>query len=59
MCGTRRVPKAPEMPTREDPAVQEAIKRERELARRRRGRRSTILTGPGGVGKDEKKTLLG
>lgn len=48
-------------PKIEDPEVQEAIRRERELARRRRGRQQTILTGPQGLPDTEtkKKTLLG
>ena len=44
MCGSRKVPKLDPGPERTDPAVQEAIDLERELARKRRGRRSTILT---------------
>lgn len=43
-----------------DPEVQEAKRKERELNRRRRGRGSTVLTGPSGVPEDsQKKTLLG
>jgi len=34
---------------REDPAVEEARKRQRLAARRRKGRRSTIVTGGAGV----------
>lgn len=47
-------------PTVEDPAVQEAKRKERELARRRTGRSSTILTGPAGLSENTgKKTTLG
>lgn len=47
----------PAVPAEDDAAVQEAIEKERELAQKRRGRRSTILTGSQGV--EDKKTLLG
>jgi len=67
MCGSRRPkfqpveapPEAP--PEMTDPEVQEAIEREQELARRRRGRRATILTGPQGIQEPDRrqKTLLG
>lgn len=47
-------------PKYDDPAIAEAIKKERELAMRRKGRSSTILTGSLGLANDaEKKTLLG
>lgn len=55
--GSAPAPVVQETPKKTDPAVQEAIEKERELARKRRGRRSTILTGPQGV--QEKGTLLG
>jgi hypothetical protein len=45
-------------PTREDPEVQEARRREREIQRRQRGRGATILTSPGGV-EDQPLRLLG
>lgn len=61
MCGGggRSVPAAMPAPTTEDPEVQEAMRKERELARRRLSRQSTILTGPGGDTTGQKKTLLG
>lgn len=47
MCGgSKSPPPLPETPKREDPEVQAAIEKERELALKRRGRRSTILTSP-------------
>lgn len=55
--GSPRVAPAPDPPKREDPMVQEAIEKERELAMRRKGRRSTILTSSQGV--QDKGTLLG
>ena len=55
--GSPRVAPALPEPTTEDPEVEEAKRKERELARRRRGRRGTILTGPKGL--DEQKTTLG
>lgn len=38
-----------EAPKTTDPAVQEAMEKERELARRRKGRGSTIVTGAQGL----------
>jgi hypothetical protein len=47
-------------PKAEDPLVQEAMKKERELALRRSGRQSTILTsGQGLTDTGGGKTLLG
>jgi len=47
-------------PTVDDPEVEEAKRKERELARRRGGRSGTILTGPSGLDDStDKKTLLG
>jgi hypothetical protein len=48
-------------PTVDDPEVEEAKRRERELARRRQGRSGTILTGPTGLSEQtkDKATLLG
>ncbi len=44
------VPGAPPAPpTRKDPRLEAARKRQRDLLRRRRGRSSTILTGAGGI----------
>ena len=48
--------------TATDPEVQEAVRKEKELSRLRKGRKSTLLTGPAGLGDTaptEKKTLLG
>jgi len=62
MCfgGSPKVMPAPSAPTGEDPEVQEAIRKQRELMMRRRGRASTIKTGPAGLmAGDNKKTLLG
>jgi hypothetical protein len=63
MCGARRPQFDPlRVPETTSPEVQEAIERERELARKRRGRRATILTGPRGVttpATSGVKTLLG
>lgn len=64
MCGGGSPPPVQAVapaPTVEDPEVQEAIRKEKELARRRMGRQNTILTGPGGLGGETsgKKTLLG
>ena len=56
-------PKALEPPKVTDPEVQEARRKGIELERRRRGRSSTLLTGPLGLEstdkKKEKKTMLG
>ena len=56
-------PKAIEPPAVTDPEVQEARRKGIELERRRRGRSSTLLTGPLGLErtdkKKEKKTMLG
>ena len=47
-------------PDAADPEVEEAKRKERELARRRGGRSGTILTGPSGLDDStDKKTLLG
>ena len=46
-------------PKAEDPAVQEAIRKEHELSMRRKGRQSTILTNPLGVLDTPGKTQLG
>jgi hypothetical protein len=54
--------KGPSPPKRQDPGVQAAIAQAIQSERRRRGRASTILTGPQGVVKDPligRKTLLG
>lgn len=54
------VPQAAEAPTVTDPDVQEAKRKERALARRRRGRSATLLTGQSGLSDGtNKKTLLG
>lgn len=42
-----------EPPKVSDPEVEAALEKERELARRRKGRRSTILTGGQGLVPDE------
>ena len=60
--GSSPPPVAPaaDPPKVDDPAVEEAKRKERELNRRRRGRMSTILTGPSGLSDDPQgKTLLG
>lgn len=49
-------------PDVEDPAIEEARRRERERLRRKRGRGASILTGPQGVTEPAnigRKTLLG
>jgi len=56
--GTPAVQKYTPAPKEEDPAVQDAIKKERELALKRKGRQSTILT-PMGTDQTQTKTLLG
>lgn len=61
MCGGAPQPE-PYIPPakKEDPEVQEAIRKERELAMKRRGRAATILTDPSGLDSGGgKKTLLG
>jgi hypothetical protein len=61
MCGGGiRIKPLPVIPT-EDPEVAEAVEKEKELARRRKGLRSTIVTGSMGVPTQptQKKTLLG
>lgn len=54
-------PAAPPPPALNDPAVEEARRRELEAASKAKGRRSTLLTGGEGVeaGNIGKKTLLG
>ena len=55
-------PKSPKVPTQEDPAVEEARRRELIAAKLRKGRSSTILTGPSGLSGDSlapQPTLLG
>jgi len=51
MCGTPKRPKMiiNQLPSEEDPSVIEAMAKEKELARRRRGRASTLLTGSRGL----------
>lgn len=57
---TPSVAPAPEAPKVTDPEVEDAKRKERELARRRRGRMSTMLTGPSGLSEQPTgKTLLG
>lgn len=56
--------KAPRMappPTEENPEVKEAAQREAEIIRRKKGYRSTIVTGPEGVTEQAttRKTILG
>jgi hypothetical protein len=49
-------------PQMEDPAVEEAKRRERERLRKKRGRGSSVLTGPQGIlapAEVGRKTLLG
>jgi len=49
-------------PDIDDPAIEEAKRRERERLRRRRGARASILTGPEGATEEAnvgRKTLLG
>lgn len=48
-------------PTETSPDVQEAVQKERELARRRKGRQSTILAGftPGLLNSGQRTTLGG
>jgi hypothetical protein len=58
MCGgSPSLPAYQPPPKESDAAVQEAIRKERELALKRKGRQSTILTDLGS--QNEKKTLLG
>lgn len=54
--------KRPGLPTRQSPAVQAAVAATLQAERRRKGRASTILTGPQGLTGDPligRKTLLG
>lgn len=54
--------KAGKPPSREDPAIKEAEREERLAMKKRRGRKSTILTNGMGLGEEAtlgKKTLLG
>ncbi len=62
--GSPPAPAAPapaeDLPAVEDPEVEAAKKKERDLNRLRRGRSSTLLTGPSGLGgPDKPSTLLG
>ena len=54
---------APVVPTREDPAIEEARERAKQAAAKTKGRGSTFLTGATGLTGDDsaiaKKTLLG
>ncbi|MFN0043572.1 MAG: hypothetical protein ACKVSF_10230 [Alphaproteobacteria bacterium] len=55
-------PPLPPLPSREDPAIEEARRRQLVAARRAKGRASTILTGGAGDPSDapvQRKTLLG
>lgn len=56
------LPAPPPPPTPIDPSIQLRRNRERSLASGRRGRASTLLTGPGGIsgsGALSRPTLLG
>jgi len=59
-CGGGPPPVQPYKPAPklEDPSVQEALRKEKELAGKRRGRQSTILT-PMATDQNQPKTLLG
>jgi hypothetical protein len=58
--GTTRIITQEEPPSNKDKEVQAAKEKERELARMRRGRSSTILTSGAGLSdSSSKKTLLG
>lgn len=60
--GPSAPPPLPPLPTPEDPAVKERERRERLAAARRRGRASTIVSGPLGdsdQGPVDRKRLLG
>jgi hypothetical protein len=60
MGGGGKVKKPKDPPKETDPEVQEAIKKERELSARRRGRRSTMITGSMGLASnEERRTMLG
>lgn len=61
MCGgSPKVEPYVAPPKREDPAVQEAIRKERDLNAKRKGRRSTILTNAQDmIGNSGGKTMLG
>jgi len=52
-------PPPPPPPTINDAEVEAALKRERELARKRKGRSSTVLTQHFMTGEPTEKTLLG
>lgn len=57
-----KIPTPPDIPTRDDPAVKEAGKKERRRRLKAKGRSSTILTGGQGVTEAAnigRKTLLG
>lgn len=49
---------APVAPATSDPSVEEAAAKERALARKRKSRRSTILTGAMGLDETSNKTTM-
>lgn len=63
MCGRApSVPPVTKPPKREDPKVAEAVAKEKEATKLKKGRKSTILTGGKGVTEEietKKKKLLG
>lgn len=61
MCGgSQKAQSYVATPKETDSAVQEAIRKERELNQKRKGRQSTILNGGDGlVDNSTKKTMLG
>lgn len=46
------LPAPPDQPSRDDPSIEAARKKEREAAARRKGRASTIITGGAGLTSD-------